>query len=245
MNKFLSLKELSTNQADQYNQAKAKAFPPVINESQTIKAYWDRMETYFPEYQHFLIGSEDELIGFINMIPFHFGQPLSELPDRGWDWMLEKSIYDYESKVAPNYLGALQVIVRKNYQNQGYSKKILSQAKQFMRDSKFQNLIIPIRPTLKHLHPTVPMEEYLKLKDDERAYDPWVRTHINGGAQIIKVCNQSMTVEGDLRMWKRILGHKVVESGEYILKGALRPIVIDIENDTGQYLEPNVWVKYD
>ncbi len=34
------------------------------------------------------------------------------------------------------------------------------------------------------------------------------------------------------------------ESGQYIVPGALVPVEIDRENDTGRYVEPNVWMKH-
>ena len=244
MYKFLNLRKLSQAQLEQFAAAMTNAFPPVINASQAIKVYWDRMESYFPEYQLFLVDTDGELIGFINTVPFHFNHPLIDLPDGGWDWMLEKSVLDYEANRPPNYLGALQVIVREGYQNQGYSKVILTQAKRFVEVSNFKNLIIPIRPTLKHLHPNLSMDEYMNMKEEEKIYDPWIRTHINGGAAIIKVCTQSMTVTGDLIFWEDILDRQLAESGEYILKGALCPVAIDVDTNNGEYVEPNIWIKY-
>ena len=202
------------------------------------------METYFSEYQQFLISEDSDLIGFINTIPFQFNQPWSELPDTGWDWMLEKSILDYEVKLKPNYVGALQVVVRKKYQNQGYSKVILKQAKQILKDLGFEHLVIPIRPTLKHLHPNMSMDDYIDMKAEKKIYDPWIRTHIMGGAEIIKVCNWSMTVVGEIKLWEQIMGKILANSGEYILEGALTPITIDVENNRGEYIEPNIWIRY-
>jgi len=34
-------------------------------------------------------------------------------------------------------------------------------------------------------------------------------------------------------------------SGEYVVEGALCPVVIDKEKGLGRYVEPNVWVSYD
>jgi hypothetical protein len=37
---------------------------------------------------------------------------------------------------------------------------------------------------------------------------------------------------------------KLPESGEYVVEGALCPVVIDRENDLGIYTEPNLWISY-
>ena len=244
MTKFISFNDLSDTQLAQYHDAISKAFPRIIRESPIIKKYWPSLENYFPERQHFLLDDHGELIGFINAVPFHFDKPLSELPDRGWDWMLVKGINGYTDKVEPNYIGGLQVIVRKEYQGNGYSKKILNHSKRVVEASSFSNIVIPIRPTKKHLYPEMMMSDYIKLKDGEKIYDPWIRTHVNCGAEIIKICEVSMFVEGDLKFWEDLIGDRITSSGHYLLAGALAPIKMDLENNKGEYREPNIWIKY-
>jgi len=244
MNKFINLISLNDSQKFQYKDAINKAFPPIIGESQVIKKYWSKLETYYPENQFLLISNKDELIGFINTVPFHFDKELDHLPERGWDWMLSKGIADFENKIEANYLGGLQVIVRKEFQSQGFSRKILNYAKNFIANSNFKNLIIPIRPTQKHKFPELPMSEYLNLKSGNEVFDPWIRTHLKGGAQIIKICEKSMMMAGDIEFWERILEKKIYKTGKYILRGALSLITIDLEKDKGEYIEPNIWIKY-
>lgn len=243
-NKFVNLKLLNKAQISQYRHAITKAFPQIISESQVIKNNWTKLETYFPEYQHFLLSNKGDLIGFINTIPFHFQNALSKLPDNGWDWMFEKGINDYEHNIEPNNLGGLQVIVRSKFKKQGYSKEILNFAKTHLHSSRFENLIIPIRPTRKHEFPQMTMASYLELKQQDKIYDPWIRTHVKSGAEIIKICSKSMTMKGDLMFWESMLNRKIDKSGNYKLKGALELVSIDLENNTGQYVEPNIWIKY-
>lgn len=245
MTSFIRFNNLNINQKADYNLAITKAFPKIISESEVIKKNWTKLENYFPEYQQFLIDPNEELIGFINTVPFHFNKSLSELPEFGWDWMFEKAITDYETKTNPNFLGGLQVIVKSKFQGKGFSKQILNYTKNFIKSTKLLNLVIPIRPTEKHKFPQMPMTAYLKLKNENEIYDPWIRTHIKGGAQIIKVCEKSMTMKGDIKFWESMLNKKILKSGKYKLEGALDLITIDCENNIGQYVEPNIWIKYD
>jgi GNAT superfamily N-acetyltransferase len=244
MHKFITLNTISQRQAIQYREAIGRAFPPIIGESAVIKKYWSRLEENLSEYQIMLLADDGELIGFMNTVPFYFNEGLDQLPDRGWDWMLTKGMKDYQSEIAPNYLGGLQVIVRKKFQGQGYSKVILRYAKKFVDESIFENLVIPIRPIYKHRFPTMPMTKYMNLKDENIIYDPWIRTHINGGAEVIKVCEQSMIMKGDIKFWESMLNKRISKSGQYPLSGALSLIDIDVENDSGQYVEANIWIKY-
>ncbi len=245
MNSYVNLNPLNASQLSQYKMAVSKAFPYILSESQTIKNYWERLENYFPKFQLYLISADGDLIGFMNTIPFQFKSPINELPENGWDWMLAKGISDFETDQLPNFLGGLQVIVRNEYQKLGYSRQILNYAKQIFQSLKLLNLLIPIRPTKKHNFPKMSMAAYLELKDQNEIYDPWIRTHLKGGAQIIKVCNSSMSIRGDIKFGESILDKNISESGEYLLKGVLKPISIDVKNDIGEYKEPNIWIKYD
>lgn len=242
--KQCNLSELNDVQIDQYRNSITSAFPKIIFKSQAIQNYWEKLEKYFPDFQLLLLDENEDLIGSINTIPFFWDRPLSELPDEGWDWMLEKGVHDYENNVTPNLLGGLQVIVRKKYQGEGYSKWLIELGKQRMKEAGFNQLIIPIRPTFKHKHPFMIMEAYMHLKTDGILYDPWIRTHTKSGAQIIKVCTHSMTIKGDLQYWAGILGQEIKHSGPYIVDGGLNPVFIRLEEDEGVYIEENIWICY-
>jgi len=242
MNTFLSLNQLSPAQFKQYTDAIPLAFPEIIVRSEHIKEYWPKLENYFPSVQLYLVDQFNDLIGFMNTIPFYWDQPLNDLPDQGWDWMLQKGIEDHEAGIKANSLGGLQVIVLQKYQRQGYSQIILSQAKLLVQKLAYQHFVIPIRPILKSNHPEIPMLDYLKKKD--RFYDPWIGTHINNGAEILKVCSESMKVSGNLKFWEELIGHSIKKSKAYKVKGALNFVDVNIEADYGQYLEENIWITY-
>jgi len=48
-----------------------------------------------------------------------------------------------------------------------------------------------------------------------------------------------------LQKWEQWAKMRFPESGNYIVPGALTPVQIDCENNVGQYIEPNVWVKHE
>ena len=64
------------------------------------------------------------------------------------------------------------------------------------------------------------------------------------GGKILKVANPSMRVRGTISDWQRWTGMYFGESNKYIIQGALNPINIDLENNLGEYIEPNVWVLH-
>ncbi|WP_299439147.1 N-acetyltransferase [uncultured Aquimarina sp.] len=244
MIQYLEFSDLDDHLLKQYRSAINKAFPKVILHSQVIKDYWDKLEKYFPHTQLFIVDEYRNLIGFMNAIPIYYDLPLTELPDEGWDWLVKKGIEDFENKITPNSLGGLQIVVIKEYQGQGYSKLLISRGKHAKENLGFKNFIIPIRPILKHTYPEMKMEDYIDLKEHDKIFDPWIRTHVDSGAQVIKVCENSMNVTGDVHFWEQLLHKKITESGSYEIKGALNLVSIDIENNYGEYEEENIWIHY-
>jgi GNAT superfamily N-acetyltransferase len=219
-------------------------YPPILLHSPVANKYWNKLVEYFPDHQIFIIDENNNVIGFANTIPFFWNKALKKLPDTGWDWLLEKGILDHEKGVKPNNLGGLQVGIAKHYQGKGFSKIIIKEVLKLAKENKYDNFIIPIRPTYKHKYPLISMKKYIKWKKDDIIFDPWLRTHVAGGARIIKICKKSMTYGGSLEEWAEKSGISIVGSGKYIVEGALQPVKIDVKKNTGVYYDPNIWIYY-
>jgi len=242
--KILKLDDLNSRLISQYHQAIQAAFPPVIHSSEIIKNYWSRVESYFPHLQLFVIGEDANLIGFANTIAINWADTFEKLPQDGWDWMVEKGIQDFEQGIKPNCLGGLQIIITKEHLGKGYSKLVLAEVKKMKEAAALEKFIIPIRPTWKWKHPEMSMTNYAQYEQGNKIYDPWIRTHLKAGAEIVKICESSMRVSGDIPFWEKIINKKIEASGEYLIPGALSKVQLDIEKNFGEYKEANIWIKY-
>ena len=90
---------------------------------------------------------------------------------------------------------------------------------------------------------SAPMEEYIRWTNDKGdPFDPWIRVHIKAGGKIISVCSESMTIQGKVKEWHDWTGLSFQCSGLYTIEKALSPVCIDLEEDFGEYVEPNVWI---
>jgi len=244
MNKFLNHNHLNQELKTQYINCVSTAFPKIILQSELVQTLWSKVENYFPQYQRSLVDENNNLIGVINTIPFYWDKSLAKLPDEGWDWLMQKGISDYESNISPNSLGGLQIIVTKENQGKSLSKILIAEGKTMQSENNLTNFVIPIRPTFKHKHPEMPMTEYINLKSKGEIFDPWIRTHIKSGAQIIKVCPNSMHIFGNVKMWESLSQNKITQSGNYIIEGALNPVFVNVPEDFGEYKEDNIWISY-
>jgi hypothetical protein len=53
-----------------------------------------------------------------------------------------------------------------------------------------------------------------------------------------------MVITGTAQEWEAWTGMYFPESGAYVVPEALQPVLIDLENDSGRYEDPNVWMRH-
>ena len=106
-------------------------------------------------------------------------------------------------------------------------------------------LLAPVRPSLKHCYPLIPMDRYIEWTDDRgQCFDPWLRTHLRAGAKMHRVAPQSMTIRAEVSQWQAWIGWPIPGTGRFIVPDALVPVEIDEAMGIGTYTEPNVWMLH-
>lgn len=165
------------------------------------------------------------------------------LPPEGWDWIVESAAND--TTKSRNALGALAISVPGIHRSKGLARRMIEEFRNLAERKGLDGVIAPVRPSSKHLHPFIPMEDYLGWTDDRgRLFDPWLRSHAAAGGKIIKPASRSMVVDEPVAFWEMWSGRTFSETGEYAIEGALTPVSIDLQRDVGRYVEPNVWFAY-
>jgi len=222
------------------------AWPEFMFHDIYIAKYWDAVLDRCPEYQYVLMDEADnKVLGLGNSFPLVWDGSLNNLPANGLDGALEKAPNDLTGQAKPDLQCAFQIVVDKSLHSTGFSYEIVKAMIQIGKDLGLQALVAPVRPNLKSRYPLTPIENYITWTDsDNHPFDAWMRVHTKLGGEIIKVCPESMLIEGTVAEWEKWIGIKFPESGRYIIPGALVPITIDRENDRGEYIEPNVWMAH-
>jgi GNAT superfamily N-acetyltransferase len=222
-------------------------WPEFMLNSPVSYQYWDGLFENFPDYQFALLSQEDQRVaGIANSVPLSWRGSLEELPDEGWDWAMIKSAEDYVQGIQPNLLCGIQISIVPDFQGQGLSKIMLNRMVALARSKGYPRVIIPVRPSLKHRYPLTPIDAYIRWTTAEGLpFDPWLRVHVRVGGRIAKPCPTAMEIPGTISDWENWTGMKFFESGEYIVPGALTPLQIDVDEDRGTYIEPNVWVVHE
>ena len=79
---------------------------------------------------------------------------------------------------------------------------------------------------------------------DGSAFDPWLRTHLRMGAEMLGVSPASQTFTGTVRQWEEWSGIEIPGDGAYVVPDALAPLVVDQAADSGTCVEPTIWVRH-
>lgn len=224
----------------------SKLWPEFMLHDEIGNRHWADLYERFGRYQFALEDKENgKLLASANSIPLHYDGDLYDLPEQGWDWAIGKGVKDAIEGKAPNLLCAIQIAVDTDYQDMGLSPLLLDIMRGLTDDLKFPVLIAPVRPMLKSKYPLTSIDDYIEwTTDKDEQFDPWLRVHERAGATMIGPCHEAMRIEGSIKEWESWTDTIFPKSGQYVIPKALVPIEIDLENDRGVYLEPNVWMAH-
>ncbi len=182
----------------------------------------------------------DRLVARALTIPFRWDGSLEDLPS-GRDDVGRRALDDTR---APNALSALAAEVDPEYQGAHLGGLLVTTMADMARAAGLAPLVAPVRPTLKHRYPLVPIERYaVWTRDDGQPFDPWLRVHHRLGARMLRPEPRSLQIRASVQDWQRWTGMEFPEDGEYVFPGGLAPLTV--YGDVGEYYEPNVWMLHE
>lgn len=205
--------------------------------------------TRHDDHQLGLLGDDGYPIATANTLPVPY-VPATSLPESGWDWAVQQcAALDPATPNHERMLAALAISVPVHHRNAGIARRMIQEVKALGQRLGYRCVVVPARPSAKHLHPDVPIEEYFAWRTaDGSPFDPWLRSHVRVGGELIKPCPQSMQVvqpEAFWRLWVPAVGWPVVDPLSVVhaaVPGGLVPVMLHA--NVGQYIEPGVWVLH-
>jgi GNAT superfamily N-acetyltransferase len=180
-------------------------------------------------------------------LPFAMGTDIGRpvLPDDGWDGVIRWSYLDGLVQRLPTTVSALEISIDPGHRGSGLAQEMISAMMDLVATRGFDRLVVPVRPSRKHVEPNTSMLEYAaRVRPDGLPEDPWLRLHVRMGGAIVKVCPTAMTIPGTLAEWREWTGLPFAATGPVIVPGALVPVNADVTHDHAVYVEPNVWVEH-
>ena len=224
-----------------------EVWPEFMLHDAVANEHWHELLDRFADYQVALYDAEkDRVAGIGSSFPLRWDRELKNLPEEGWDWAFQEAVRNHKEGITPNFHCAIQIVLRREYQGQGLSQPMVEAVGSITEAKRLHALIIPLRPSEKHRYPLTSLDDYITWQTDEgEPFDAWLRVHVRAGARIIKVCHTSKTIRGSRAEWEQWTGMKFLQSGKYVIPGALSPIEVNVETDEGVYVEPNVWIVHE
>ncbi|GAA4922026.1 hypothetical protein LX16_4849 [Stackebrandtia albiflava] len=222
-------------------------WPAFVAEDLVGWSYFTRIPTTFADFV--LVATDDtdgEVVARAFSVPFALHVPGRQtLPSGGWGRVIQWAFSDALRGRDTDTVSAIEITVRPDRQGRGLAGRMLAAMRDNATDLGYTELVAPLRPTLKHLEPHVPMPEYAYRADDEGIpFDPWIRTHLRAGAVIDSVATHSMVVAGSLAQWREWTGQPFDTDGPQVVPQALSPVRCDLAEGYAVYVEPNVWVRH-
>jgi GNAT superfamily N-acetyltransferase len=177
-------------------------------------------------------------------IPLAWDRTTDGLP-AGIDGLIEDAFSLREQGGEPTALSALAIEIRPAAQGGGLSRAMIDGMGAIARRRGFRELLAPVRPSWKERYPLTPIERYARwTRVDGLPFDPWIRTHVRIGGEILRPEPQSMRISGTVAEWEDWTEMAFPESGEYVFPHGLAPLAVDREQDLGRYFEPNLWMVH-
>lgn len=207
--------------------------------------YYAVAHDLYPEFVFAAVDPADpkRAVARAYAVPVHWTEP--ELPDGGWDSMIQRAAIDRVTGATPTMVSALEICIRPDWRGRGLSALMLSAMRRAVARLGYDTLVAPVRPNGKHQYPDMPMTEYAAwIRPDGLPVDPWLRVHVRAGAAIERIAPRSMAVTGTLADWRRWTGLPFDTDGPVHVPGALVPVLCDVAHDHAAYVEPNVWVRH-
>jgi len=231
-----------------YRDEAQELWPPYMQfvyHDPVCEAFWPRLGEEFASYQ-FLVYDErrDRLLAQANAVPLRWSGRDEDLPD-GVPSILQRTFDRRDAGSPPTALCAILIGIQPEARSKGLSADILSDMVDVARRRGLTSLVAPVRPNLKERYPLTPIERYVAWRrSDGLSLDPWLRTHERLGARFAGIAPRGNIFRGTVAEWERWLNLVLPESGEYVVRGAMNPVAIDVERDEGVLIEPNVWMVH-
>lgn len=210
-------------------------------------------ETYYGDLSrwlhnvHVAVTDDGSVVARSFRIDFAMGEDLgrTSLPDDGWDGVLLWAFFDGVFRRSATHTSAIEITVHPDHRGTGLAERMVEAMAADAAAAGFDALYAPVRPSRKAEEPDTPMGEYVeRVGDDGLPLDPWLRTHVRMGAEIVGVCPTAMTISGTLDQWREWTGMPFDRSGDVHVPGALAPVHVSVEHDHAVYVEANVWMRH-
>ena len=221
----------------------AGGWPAFIDADEVAAAALPRVRDRFGDHELALVDAGDVVAAGWG-VPLRWDASRDALP-AGYSDSLTRALVDHDHGVEVDTFVLCAAQVRAERGGGGLAAELISALVRHAAARGLDRVIAPLRPTLKHRYPLVPIDEYVGwTRDDGEPADPWLRLHRRLGAEVIATCPASQVFTGTVTAWRQWTGLPLATDGRHLVPEALAPLDVDLGRDEGRLVEPGVWVRH-
>jgi GNAT superfamily N-acetyltransferase len=140
-------------------------------------------------------------------------------------------------------LAVVDVTVHPAHRGSGVGREVLAHLDDLRQRAGMHRLLLLVRPHAKQRHPLVPFARYLAAADQRGVpRDGWLAAVWEAGFHPARGVDRSLLARAPIAAWERWYGASFPTSGPYLVEGAIKPAIVELELDEGRYREPHLWV---
>lgn len=219
-------------------------WPSFITADQVVKEHIGTVRRLFADLELVLLDGEDVPVAAGWAVPLQWDGEPEHLPG-GYSDSLVRAVDGHEKGERPDTLAIMAAQVHPGRRGRGLAGEFLTAMRGLADQHDWSRVVAPVRPTLKSRYPLTPIEQFASWRgEDGQPLDPWLRTHRRLGARMIATAPTSQTMTGTVGQWEEWTGMRFPESGVYVIPDGLSTLRIDLDDDSGIYVEPNVWMQH-
>jgi GNAT superfamily N-acetyltransferase len=144
---------------------------------------------------------------------------------------------------AADTLAVVDLTVHPAHRGGGIGPRVLAALEARRTDTGLGRLLVLVRPHAKRDHPLVPFARYVTATDEGgRPRDGWLAASWEAGFHPVRGVDRSLVARAPVAAWERWYGRSFPTSGPYLVAGAIKPAIVELELDEGRYREPHLWV---
>jgi GNAT superfamily N-acetyltransferase len=212
--------------------------PPFLAE--LTAAHRRLLDERWPALQ-WLADVDSEPVAVVRAVATRWDGTTGDAPSAGVGRLIGDA--DPAASSGADTLAVVDLAVHPARRGSGVGAAVLSQLDGLRAGAGLARLLVLVRPHAKRHHPLVPFARYLAAAaPDGVPRDGWLAAAWRAGFHPVHGVDRSLVARAPVAAWERWYGRSFPTSGPYLVPGAIKPAIVELERDEGRYREPHLWM---
>jgi len=116
-------------------------WPVFMRQDPIANLYYGKLVEAFPEHQLVALDEHSKVIGKVHCVPMSWDRTVENLPDRGWDAVLERAFTEDAAGVDCQAVSLIEAFIPAEYAGRGLSSTLLQGARDNAAGMGYRDLL--------------------------------------------------------------------------------------------------------